>query len=207
MTRDQSPQLSGGITGISSLSGREPMITSPHTVMMVERRGAYITGNLTALLRHMTPDQRVILCRWNARVALRYARMASNHMAAEGLTLTFSNTLDALEMWLNNPTYRTMRTVGEQARELATHWSFHPNLGRRKFAFETLRVSLRYLTSWVPDIYDGHNIGVTSAAASMALSARRMLEGYRVTSRLSTSDGAVHRAQLRAAYIILERGG
>ena len=185
MDMDKSPELSGQREPLQ-ITGREPVLTGHNARVLADRRGAYLAGNLGALLDMMTPEQQIRFKQWRVKRAVRKARLIL-HLFED--TYPDDNrpraAIEAAEAWLKDPTeenQRAARVVGYAVRALSA------------------ALSAASEAPWVVWAAASAAYGAASEAGASWVSP--------VGASWATwpKSAASKRAQLRVAYIILQRG-
>jgi len=185
---DKSPEMSGARDDLP-ISGREPVLTGHNARVLADRRGAYLAGNLAALISMMSEKQRLQFKQWNVKMMVRKSRSVL-HLFEEKYPddMRPRQTITEVERWLNAPTEEIRLTVAYRfyAAEDATEVAADPTVQAAAIAAARAAQFVAWNSPWWV-------VAAVSAAAN-------------ATGRDGNVKRIVRRAQLRAAYIILERG-
>jgi len=183
---DKSPELSGARDDLP-ISGREPVLTGHNARVLADRRGAYLAGNLKALIEMMSDTQQTRFKQWCIKIAVRKARsllpIYERHYPYDRRPRT---AVDAVERWLREPTTvngvaaRQAGIVADAAR-IATSWGPRTN-------------DVLYIAMIVTRM-------IEADAHAVARTVKSILQSANWGASLS-----IRSAQLRAAYIILQGG-
>ena len=167
---DNAPELSGQREPLL-ITGREPVISGMGSKVLADRRGAYLAGNLDALIDMMSEAQQLAFKRWNVKIAVRKARSVLHLFEDEYPDDNRPRlAIEAAERWLAEPTEENAQ-LADEAAEAAEE------------------------ATWAA-------VWAAAAAAWTAEAAAKAAAWAAVW----TAWAAVRRAQLRVAYIILQRG-
>jgi len=79
MASRYAPRISGISHNQNNLTGREPVIKGIGSKVLADRRGAYVSGNLSALVEMLADDQRLAFERWLTGVMVRRAQRGLPH--------------------------------------------------------------------------------------------------------------------------------
>lgn len=202
---ERSPELSNARNDLP-LTGDEPVLKGVNSSIVLERRNAYLAGNLRGLLAEMTPEQLLALKQWAVRVALRKLHYTMNHSASRDAVreaaLEISN---LIKQWLEAPNDKSRRVVENASFDLMQVVNGLVNEeyvgGSMSLTLSAARLLLTALT--IPSD-DGHFIGWIRWSISCA--PRRWNSELDAASSAAAHVDYVGRAYLRAAYIILKRG-
>jgi len=194
MTDNKSPELSGKRDDLPPVSGREPVLTGHNAKVLADRRGAYLAGNLEALIDMMSEEQCLRFKQWNVRIVI--------HKALSVLPLFEKKYPDdqrprqaiaAAQLWLDYPT--------EENRAAArSAWWVVWSVAGIRFDMSKAWNAARAIAKGA--LVAGETRGwdwVVHGVADVAVLVTRI-------DAMHATRAAVTRAQLRAAYIILQRG-
>jgi len=195
MTDDRAPSLSH-LHHEAQLTGREPVLKGVGSRLLADRRGAYLAGNLEALIAGMDDAQRREYHRWCVKVCIRKARNALPvFRASYPDDARAAIAINAAIAWLAEPNELTRaraRRAGISAGYAGLNHTSGDALKQMQVRRAALAAKFTALAAYVPE--PGLHVQVVSVAARFAE------VGPFVTT--SASDAA-KRAQLRAACTIL----
>ncbi len=184
---DRSPQLSSARNDVP-LTGDEPILKGVHSTIVVDRRSAYLAGNMKVLLEKMTDEQRTALKYWNVRTALRQAERVLPLARLTPRDSAHPNRMiGAIRRWLANPSDETLDEI--RAARLNPGLIDYPALAAESAGNAATAPQMMF---------------ALIASASAARSAGHAYYGS--DQRANLCSRAMRRAQLRAAYVILQRG-
>jgi len=210
--------FSPGLWQDGERTGNEPVISGMGSRILADRRGAYLAGNLKALLQQMTTDQQVSFKRWCVRLAVRRAREVLHLFEAyHSRDNRPRRAIEAAEAWLAES-----EREEERFRDRGFFGERFINLLNRTIRGSAERTAARAGERAIAQV------SVGSAAWAAGLSATNAAEAasgtplyaargclYAAQFAAQAEDGeegwrrahsAVQHAQMRIAYGILERG-
>lgn len=194
---DRAPALGGADN--NDLTGREPVLKGVNSKIVADRRGAYLAGSLTSLTKLMSETQKLAFKEWNIRLLLKRVEAVLPIFERHYLYNDHPrNALAMTERWLQNPDAVPQSELIASYSELKMA-SFDVR-GPAAYAAHAASVALSMT------IVDWNLVHlITREGIWQAARAR----GYADDRNLSDANDLVHdcvkRAQLRAAYIILNR--
>lgn len=199
----KSPEL-GGDKALLQRTGREPILKGVNSRVIVDRRGAYLAGNINALLNAMNEGQQLRIKQWSVRIALRKADAVLpifEYAAPDDQRPRLA--IDAARHWLQSATDEAAQDARQAANEAGS-------------ASRVLLVN--GLTTVPSQAWAARSAYFTAMAASGTV--QRNFAGYYAASAVQAAAGAqgidpdevpikerFGVGMLRAAYIILHRGG
>lgn len=184
---DRSPELSNARTDLP-LTGEEPVIKGVYSRIVVDRRSAYLAGNMKALLEMMTDEQHQSFRRWNTVVALRLAESVLPLARLPRPDAPQPRTMiTAIKAWLANPTEDNAAAI--RSARLNPGLIDFPAMAAESAGNTVTATSMMFAM-----------IAAASAARSVGYIR------YGDDRRANKYGRALRRAQLRAAYTILQRG-
>lgn len=211
---DDAPELSNARANLT-LSGDEPVLAGVNSKLIADRTGAYRAANLIALIEMMSGEQRMAFRRWNVQMALRrakrvihlYEREVSDNQEPQ-------RAIDIAQRWLTNSD-DLLRLDARVAANLATRSTPTSSTAARAAAL-TAAFTAKAI-AYEEDKYSAWNAALAPTYAARALFAASfrgntptLKDWGRWRARRNTEADphwlASRRAQLRAAYIILQRG-
>ncbi len=199
----KSPEL-GGTKALVQRTGREPLLTGVNSKVIADRRGAYLAGNINALLEAMNETQQTRIKRWCVEIACRRAyAVLPVFEAAAPTDPRPAEAVTAARAWLLDNTPEATQQARQAANEAAS-------------ASRVLLVNT--LTTVPVEGWAARSAYFAAMAASGTV--QRNFAGYYAASAVQAALGArgidpdeslikerFGVAMLRAAYIILQRGG
>lgn len=199
MTTGDEPQL-GGQALDNAHGDNSPMISGRGTRIIVSARGAYVAGNLRALIEMMNDEQR-----WLFRLALLRQLLAAGR---ENLTLVRS--------WRSNPAYRLEAcAILERACGIANEWLLHPSLANSQPLYEPLisdgSIDTVASTSLTKDGIDGNlfelllSILYCMGHVSLFVEPSRTLADIALWDNYAIAKTIQQRWRVEAAWQILNR--
>lgn len=203
MTTSKSPELGGDKAQIQ-LTGREPLLKGVNSRVVVDRRTAYLAGNITALLDAMDTSQQMRIKQWAVQVAVRRAyKVLPIFEDAIPDDQRPRLAVKAAQHWLEVSTEAATKAARQAAND----------------AGSASRVKLVNTLTTVPkEAWAARSAYFAALAASGAV--QRNFAGYYAASAVQAAAGACgidpdevpikesfSNAMLRAAYIILYRSG
>ncbi len=196
-TMERAPGLGG--TDAQGLTGREPVLKGVNSRIVADRRGAYLTGSLKSLRKLMTNAQQHSFKDWNIKLLLRRVEAVLpifekeyyyNDRPRQAMRMT--------ELWLENPTAIPQGELITAYSELKMA-SFEVR-GHAAFVAHAAAVALSMT------IVDWNLVHlITREGIWQAARAHGFADNRNLTVANDIVHDAVKRAQVRAAYIILNR--
>lgn len=185
---DKSPELSKARS--DALTGDEPILAGVNSRVVADRRGAYLANNMLGLLELMSDAQKATFKRWNTNIAVRYAERCMHLLLrpANPHDVQHPNRmLDAIREWLTHPS---------DDIEAHIHNLEHGSIYTEDPA-KAAQMAAHSVTA--------SRLIFSSLAAYHAarLSAHALHRSKEAASRYGR---IMLRGQLRAAYIILQKG-
>lgn len=194
------PQLSADHLN-SKITGDEPVIKGVNSRILVDRRTAYLAGNLNALLRLMGEQHMFRFRYWNAKISLRKAAQVlpvfERSYPSEARPRLL---LEAATTWLSEPTTANAHATIEAAEAASVVVSLtDEDIVPIADVFPSRAVmAIRFAAYTVKDNRGDRTASLARASAQFASYAA----GYRY-ARYRLIQETMKLAQLRAAQVIL----
>lgn len=210
---ERSPELSNARSSL--LTGDEPILSGMYSQVLLDRRSAYTANNMYALIKTMTQQQRFRYKHWCAGVALRkaeavyllYQQQIPDDTWLRGM-------LAAIQRWQNHPVEKHLPAAISISG---------PSRGKNEAYFADMAVRHTYCIV-MAQVYGTEKqsrkvtLQVSQRCTFGILSAQlaRIGQPTNITADkpiseafgayLAETTARIERAQIRAAYIILQRG-